>query len=142
MNKWPKIAIIVFILLFVLSIMTSKTEEVVLEYGSGMGVNIIHDQKLFFIHSFQIELYNGTDQVISVYQPITKFSLVPGGDFPKSMDDVIAKENVEPGVQISGHKEKIWRLQRGFHFSSTIQYELDGKLETIQISEQLGAAAK
>lgn len=133
MRKGSMLAIIAFILLFVLSIMTSKTEVVQLDHGSGVNVQILHDSKLFFIHSFQLELLNGSGGVITMQEPLT-FTVDPG-DIENT---AFMPETVVPEQSITSEKETIWRLSRRFHFSTTIHFELDGQQQTINISERLG----
>lgn len=137
MKRWPKIAIIVFILLFVLSIMTSKTEVVQLDHSSGVSVQIVHEKKLFFIHSFQLKVHNGTDETILVQEPISSFTIQPGGSFSLA-DNTDIRESVAAGTSLAGHKETIWRFAKTFKITVAIPVEVNGQQQVIELSERVG----
>ena len=118
--------------------MSSKTEVVQLDYSSGIGVQIMHEKKLFFIHSFQIELYNGTDYPIVVKEPISSFILTPGGKFPRSMNEDRVMTELKPNETVSGKKESVWQIRNSFQLTASVLYEMDGKGQVIDISERLG----
>lgn len=133
MKKWSKIATIVFILFLVLSIMTSKTEVTQLDYESGIGIQIQHERKLFFIHSFRIVVDNETGQSIKINQPLT-FTL----EQEKPIQKVGSLERLESGERVISEKESIWRFAKTFNLTATVTYEMNGQQQVIEISERLG----
>lgn len=133
MKKWPKVAIIIFILLFVFSIITSKTEVTQLDYESGIGIQIQYERKLFFIHSFRMIVDNGTGQSVKINQPLA-FTLSQ----EKLFHNEVTMEPVEAGERMISEKETIWRLARAFHVTASVKYEMNGQQQVIEISERLG----